>query len=146
MHKLTLTTCLVLACLANTAIAGSYYYRGEGCAIKIEKLERQLGYAKAYGNKWRVIGLERALSEVRGRCSYYGDDSYDDDNDYRYKYSDLRSKVADKIEKVIDCEEDLNEAIAKGDPKKIAKKRGKLEEALLELEEAKRAAGILSKS
>ncbi len=41
---------------------------GYNCGIKIQKLEQQLGYAKAYGNTNRVRGLQRALANVKARC------------------------------------------------------------------------------
>lgn len=45
--------------------AGSNYY---GCDNKIYQLEKQLKYAKMHGNRHRVAGLERAISNVQNRC------------------------------------------------------------------------------
>lgn len=40
----------------------------QNCTIKIQKIERQIGYAKSYGNTNRVRGLQRALANVKARC------------------------------------------------------------------------------
>lgn len=45
--------------------AGSKYY---GCDNKIYQLEKQLKYAKMHGNRNRVAGLERAITNVKNRC------------------------------------------------------------------------------
>ncbi|MBP6122827.1 MULTISPECIES: DUF1090 family protein [Providencia] len=45
--------------------AGSKY---QGCDNKIYQLEKQLSYAKRYGNKYRVAGLERAIANAQGHC------------------------------------------------------------------------------
>ncbi len=38
------------------------------CGLKIQQLERQIGYAKAQGQQHRLRGLQRALANVRARC------------------------------------------------------------------------------
>lgn len=109
---------LALVALPVAAEAGS---RDRGCAIKEQKLERELEYARAYHNRHRVAGLERALADVRARCSGWGlDQRYD-------------KKISDKESKVREREFELREAKAKGDPKKIYQKTRKLEEAREEL-------------
>lgn len=45
--------------------AGSMYY---GCEKKLYQLKKQLRYAKEYGNKNRVLGLERAISNIESNC------------------------------------------------------------------------------
>ena len=50
-------------------------YEGyEGCERKLHHLEKQLNYAKYYGNQYRIRGLERAIANVKNRCydSYSG--------------------------------------------------------------------------
>ncbi|UYZ82972.1 DUF1090 domain-containing protein [Entomomonas sp. E2T0] len=135
MRKLTVGAFLLSVCLANTVVA-DYYHRQQGCKIKIQKLEQQLEYAKSYGNTNRVHGLERAIANVKTYCLGDYDDNYSYNNQTK-DISKLKSKVADKQEKVDERNEELLEAIAKGDPEKIVKKTRKLKEAMAELEEAK---------
>ncbi|MFD1259939.1 DUF1090 domain-containing protein [Entomomonas asaccharolytica] len=135
MRKLTVGAALLSVCLANTVVA-DYYHKQQGCKIKIQKLQQQLEYAKTYGNTNRVQGLERAIANVKTYCLGDYDENYSY-NDQTKDISKLKSKVADKQEKVDERNEELLEAIAKGDPEKIVKKTRKLKEAMAELEEAK---------
>lgn len=97
----------------------------DGCRIKEEKLERKLAIARAANNVWQAEGLEKALAEVRRNCS-----------PDRLK-SKRELKIQDKERKVKEREMELEEAIKKGDKKKIAKMEQKLHEAKAELEETK---------
>lgn len=42
------------------------------CAKKIDQIKRQLGYAKARDNTYRIAGLEKALSETQANCTDLG--------------------------------------------------------------------------
>lgn len=42
------------------------------CAKKIDQIKRQLGYAKARDNTYRIAGLEKALSETQANCADLG--------------------------------------------------------------------------
>ena len=44
----------------------------DGCRKKEQQLEKQLDYARAHNNTNRVIGLERALKQVRLNCTETG--------------------------------------------------------------------------
>lgn len=95
-----------------------------GCAEKEYHIQKQLEYAKAYGNMHRVRGLERALTKVQLYCT-----------DGKIT-SDWQEKVADKERKVRERVAELQHAQASGDPEKIRKKEKKLQEAKNELMEA----------
>lgn len=92
-----------------------------GCDRKKAELERELAYARQYGNKYRIEGLERALSNVNRYCS---DDQL---------VADLRDDIDDKIEDVSKLERELAQAIARGDSRRMAEKESKLAIALEEL-------------
>lgn len=104
-----------------------------GCDIKVAKIEKEIAYAKAHGNKNRVAGLEKSLAEVKANCN---------DQDLR---ADMEQKVTDKQRKVVEREADLKEAQVKGDTKKIAKQQKKLAEAKQELLEAQQKLTSYSK-
>lgn len=103
------------------------------CQAKEEAIERQLEQARSYGNTNRAAGLERALANVRRYCT---------DDSLRGR---AEMEVVDKREEVLEREIELEEARAKGDAKKIAKREEKLREAREELAEAERELGRLSK-
>ena len=100
-----------------------------GCQRKEQILERKLAIAKARGNMNQAASLEIALSKVRLYCT---------DGSLRAK---AEMNLADKREEVLEREEELEEARAKGDPKKIAKRERKLREARREMEQAERELG-----
>ncbi|MGG4609723.1 DUF1090 family protein [Providencia sp. Me31A] len=64
MKKVLLITLSILF-IPLSSQAGYKYY---GCDNKLYQLEKQLKYAKAYGNRYRVAGLERAISNVKNNC------------------------------------------------------------------------------
>ncbi len=119
-----------LLLISGGANAGNAYY---GCQKKLFNLEKQLDYAYAYHNVYRARGLERAIARVKAYCHTGNRPSYDGytgatydgytgaTNLHRYKdgYS-LRKKIAK-------AELELKEAEMKGDPLKIAKRKGKVE-------------------
>jgi Protein of unknown function (DUF1090). len=77
---------------------------------KKQNIERQLSYAKAHNNAYRVSGLEKALSEVESGCS---DTSLE---------RSRAEKVSEKQRKVSEREAELREAKETGDAEKVAKK------------------------
>ncbi|MBB1200978.1 DUF1090 domain-containing protein [Enterobacteriaceae bacterium 89] len=102
-------------------------HRLKGCAAKKQNIERQLSYAKAHNNEYRVRGLEKALSETEYHCS-----------DASLERS-RAEKVSDKQRKVSKREAELREAKETGNAEKIAKKMKKVDEAKTELAEAQAA-------
>lgn len=60
-----LVTSLLLFFLPLSSLAGTKAYK---CDKKIYNLEKQLKYAKNYGNTYRVQALERAVSNVKSNC------------------------------------------------------------------------------
>lgn len=103
--------------------AGTYY----NCQQKEEAIKYKLEIARQYKNHGKIRSLERALANVRMRCS--GNNLL----------SNANERIDDKLEKVRDCELELAEAIAEGkSSEKISKRQLKLEEARKELLEAVR--------
>lgn len=97
-----------------------------GCALKEQQIQKEIEYAKQYGNSYKQKGLETALANVRTYCTESS------------LKKDINEKIAEKQKKVAEREVELKEAQAKGDPKKIAKKQKKLLSAQQELDEAKK--------
>lgn len=93
----------------------------EGCAHKVEGIQKEIDYAVLYKNKEKEVGLRKALDEVNMYCT---------DADLR---ADFDKKIADKKKKIVDRQDELRKAQMKGDLKKIAKKQNKVREAELEL-------------
>lgn len=122
-YIVTSLTCLILLSPFVTGVATASS-KWSGCAEKEYQIQKQLEYAKAYGNIHRVRGLERALTKVQLYCT-----------DSKIT-SQWQEKVADKESKVRERREELRHAQASGDPEKIRKKEKKLQEAKNELMEA----------
>lgn len=117
--------CLVATLIISpAALAGNSYDGKDYCAIKKEKIQQQIEYAKQYNNPNRVAGLERALSNVEAHCTNGG---------YR---TSSENRVTQKERKVAERKAELEEARATGRSDKIAKKERKLREAESELDEA----------
>ncbi|WP_027469297.1 DUF1090 domain-containing protein [Deefgea rivuli] len=96
------------------------------CAAKQANIEAQIVEAKARGQKQEVAGLEKALRENKAHCS---DASL---------AKEREGKILSAKQKVVEREKDLREAEQKGDAKKIAKRKAKLDEARQELLEAEK--------
>ncbi|MGJ3353187.1 DUF1090 family protein [Providencia sp. Je.9.19] len=74
--------------------AGSQYY---GCDKKITQLEKQLSYAKRYGNKYRVEGLERAIVNTQNHCyDHYSGAT----GATRYSHDDAFSKTQELVREI----------------------------------------------
>ena len=95
-----------------------------GCALKVQNIQKEIDYAKSYGNTHKVAGLETALANTKKYCT---------DTSLR---KDLSSDIAKKQRKVDERIKDLKEAQLKGDADKIAKKQKKLTKAEEELKKA----------
>lgn len=125
MKKIHFLALCVSCLLATNVSAGSHDY---GCQKKLFNLEKQLDYAYRYNNPHRARALERAMERVRNSCSRVamGDSTYYDGYSgasYRYgqrDYFSLKKKIAK-------AELELAEAQMKGDPRKIAKRKGELD-------------------
>lgn len=122
-NKITLKSAFVICALMTTTASAEELQNK--CAIKAEKIQTQINYAKTYNNTREVAGLEKALAEVKEHCT-----------DEKLT-ADLQNKIYQKEEKLAERQVELDEANAKGDPKKIAKKERKVLEAKQELAEAK---------
>lgn len=96
------------------------------CAYKQQEIETQLGFAKQAGNQHQIAGLERALAANQTHCS---DASLEQER---------QERITKAAHKVAEREQELAEAQAKGDPKKVARRQSKLLEAQHDLQEAQR--------
>ncbi|RSK63156.1 DUF1090 domain-containing protein [Enterobacter huaxiensis] len=96
-----------------------------GCEAKRQEIKQQINLAQSYGNEHRVVGLQKALSELNANCT--------DDRLRLEREADVRKKE----QKVEERRQELAEAKADGREDKIRKKQEKLEEAQDELTEAK---------
>lgn len=128
-----------IACMFACAIMVTTYaltVRAESiCGNKIAQLEKQLAIAKQHNNAGKAAGLERALEKVRTWCT--------DENEL----AEAEVKVFEKQEKVVQRQEELDKAVAKGDAqKKLEKRRQKLAEAQGELREAEKARDALKQT
>lgn len=96
---------------------------GALCQHKATEIRQQLEHAREQGNQHRIEGLQRALEAIENDCT--NESVLDDATD------EVRASLAEVQERQADFEEALNS----GDEDNIRKRRIKLEEATLELEE-----------
>ncbi|EKT65047.1 DUF1090 family protein [Providencia burhodogranariea] len=59
---------LIALSLALIPIASNADSRNYSCQKKLYNLEKQLSYAKQYGNEYRIKGLKRAIDKVSRNC------------------------------------------------------------------------------
>ncbi|RUR39173.1 DUF1090 domain-containing protein [Vreelandella populi] len=101
------------------------------CQHKAEEIQLQLEHAQGQGNPHRVQGLQRALEAVENDCT--------NESVLNEATDEVKASLADVQERQADFEEALN----RGDEDDIRKRRVKLEEATLELEEHTRQLNAL---
>lgn len=104
-----------------------------GCEIKKQNVQRQLDYAKAHNNHYRVKGLERALSNIEQHCTP------------EKVVENTRMEILEKQREVEERELELREAQFKDNLNKITKKENKLAEAKAELKELENELELLTK-
>lgn len=95
-----------------------------GCAAKRYNIEQQIRQAETHENSYRVKGLKKAYAEIVATCT---DASLTKERE---------ADVLKKQQKVIEREQELQEANASGRADKIAKKQAKLNESRADLQEA----------
>lgn len=125
MKKFVIALAAVATLGAMTSVQAA-----ESCAAKATAIEKEIRYAKQYGNTYKVAGLEKALAEVKAHCTS-GSVLADAQKDV----AKLEKKLAEKREDVAEVQADLREAQAKGNAKKIAKYQSKLAEKQADLRE-----------
>lgn len=113
----------ILAVYAEAALAAE---PSPACDAKRASIEAQISEATARGRTRELAGLKKALENNKAHCT---DQSLANEREAQIK------KAQQEVE---DRERDLREAEEKGDPKKIAKRKAKLEEARAELTEAEK--------
>lgn len=113
--KYRITLALALFSLSTASFAMSL------CQEKEQDIQREISYAEKHNNQHRIDGLKKALSEVKDNCT---------DSKLR---ADHQKKFAEQKDEIAERRQDLQEAKAKGDAEKIAKRERKLQEAQDEL-------------
>ncbi|MBU9809884.1 DUF1090 domain-containing protein [Rahnella sp. C60] len=121
--KITLSALTLVPALLFTTAAFAAP-QPESCVTKQQEIQKQIGEARAHNNQNRIDGLEKALRENKAHCTDAG------------LKAENQKRVDEKREKVAEREQELKEALAKGDHEKILRKQQKLEEATSELKEA----------
>ncbi|WP_312690905.1 DUF1090 domain-containing protein [Kosakonia sp.] len=104
---------LALALLSLSAVSQA----ASPCQEKEQEIQREISYAEKHNNESRIVGLNKALREVRASCS---------DNKLRAAH---QKKIIEQREEVAERRRDLSEARQKGDADKISKREHKLKEA-----------------
>mgnify|MGYP003584744799 CR=1 FL=1 len=95
------------------------------CQAKREDISRSIEAATAQGQKHRVRGLKKALSEVESNCS-----------DTKLA-ADHQKRIEHQEQAVAERERDLQQAQADGDAKKVARRQSKLAEEQAKLQQLK---------
>lgn len=124
MKAVLYSSLMAIALMAASTIAQAA--PSAACAYKQQEIETQLGFAKQAGNQYQIAGLERALAAHKANCS---DASLEQER---------QERITKAEHKVAEREQELAEARAKGDPKKVARRQSKLQEAQQGLQEAQR--------
>lgn len=104
---------LLLSAIASIAMAD--------CSYKIYKLERELKYAKQYGNYNRVRGLENALANVKAHCGSGYSNYYAKKDAVKYKIDALEDEAERKIDRIedkLDELSDMKDTMSKAEYKK----------------------------
>lgn len=122
MKPLMLCAC-ILALHAAPALAAD---ASPACAAKQARIESQLAEAIAQGRKGEVAGLRQARRSNKALCT---DASLATERD---------AQIRQATKKVAEREKSLAAAQKKGDAKKIAARKAKLDEAQKALAEAQR--------
>nr|WP_024967158.1 DUF1090 domain-containing protein [Pantoea sp. IMH] len=121
----------VLVVVASVGMfASASTYAAESCAAKSAALEKEIKISQQFGNAYKVAGLKQALAEVKAHCTN-ASVLADAQKDVRK----LERKLAEKRGDVAEVQEDLSEAKAKGNTKKIAKYQRKLAEKQADVRE-----------
>ncbi len=105
----------------------------ETCADKRAAIENQMNYARQHNNSSQLAGLQKALDEVNTHCT-----SESVRQDARKDITRTEKKLADKKQDLREAEDDLNQAIARGNSSKITKYREKVAEKKQDIEKLNR--------
>lgn len=125
MKKIVLSIALFLISTSPVFAAE----RSVACEAKRANIEAQISHAMFNGRSQEIIGLKKALAANKAHCT---DASLAKERD---------EKIREAQRKVTSREESLAEAERKGDIKKIAIKKAKLEQARRDLVEAEKPIG-----
>lgn len=103
--KITLSALTLVPALLFTTAAFAAP-QTESCVTKQQEIQKQIGEARAHNNQNRIDGLEKALRENKAHCTDAG------------LKAENQKRVDEKREKVAEREQELKEALAKGDHEK----------------------------
>jgi len=127
VHMKFLSTLILLGSFtlsAHSLLAAEQAPPPSECLVKSQEISSKIQEAKADGNKREQAGLEKALSEVNANCTETS------------LLKQREQNVLDAKREVSRRQNDLNKAMAKGDPEKIDKRKDKLAESRKQLQEA----------
>ena len=96
------------------------------CLAKRAEIERSLSAAQAHGNAYEIRGLQRALRANINFCTTASLEA------------ERNRKIADATAKLAKRQAELERAERRGDARKIAQRRAKVEEARQKLSETQR--------
>ena len=125
---LTALSMTLLSLLAINAASAA-----ETCADKRAAIENQMSYARQHNNSFQLAGLQKALDEVNTHCT-----PESVRHDARDDITRTEKKLADKKQDLREAEDDLNQAIARGNSSKIKKYREKVAEKKQDIEKLNR--------
>ncbi|ARU95334.1 DUF1090 domain-containing protein [Tatumella citrea] len=125
---LTALSMTLLSLLAINAASAA-----ETCADKRAAIENQMSYARQHNNSFQLSGLQKALDEVNAHCT-----PESVRHDARKDIKQAEKKLADKKQDLREAEDDLNQAIARGNSSKIKKYQEKVAEKKQDIEKLNR--------
>jgi len=125
---LTALSMTLIALLAINAASAA-----ETCAEKRDAIEKQMSYARQHNNSSQLAGLQKALDEVKTYCT-----PESVRNDARQEITRAEKKLADKQQDLREAEDDLNQAVARGNSSKIKKYQEKVAEEKQDVEKLNR--------
>ncbi|KFD21067.1 YqjC family protein [Tatumella ptyseos ATCC 33301] len=119
---MTVLSLSVLSLLTMNALAA------ETCTDKRIAIEKEMGYARQHNNTGKLAGLEKALDQVNTHCS-----PESVRQDAHAQVEKLQKKQSEKQADVKAAEEELQQAIRRGNKDKIRKYQDKVAEKKQEL-------------
>lgn len=112
---------LLLSVFSFHALALGDCSQLKGCDKKYCGIEKQLQIAKDQNNKHQVSGLTKALDNAKKICTDAG------------LKNELTGKIKEANADIAEYEEGLKKAQSKGDAKKVAKYKAKIEQKKIEI-------------
>lgn len=121
-NVMTVLSLSVISLLTMNALAA------ETCTDKRIAIEKEMGYARQHNNIGKLAGLEKALNQVNSHCS-----PESVRQEAHAQVEKLQQKQSEKQADLKETEEELRQAIRKGNKGKIRKYQDKVAEKKQEL-------------